>query len=126
MDKGSESDASEVLEDGRVTETESIGSLEDAASSRAEGSAEDTIGTPMELQAHSTAVAVQPSAVSTAVAVKRSAEVAADGAAQETQATIQSMRVVLQQVQAIGGASLEAQVHRSIALQERKQRLLAR
>ena len=101
-------------------------SLEEAASSCAEGSAEGTTSAPMELQAHSTAVAVQPCAESTAVAVKRSVEVTADGVAQATQATIQSMRVVLQQVQAIGDVSLEAQVHRAIAVQERKQRLLAR
>ena len=126
VDKGSESDASEVLEDGSVTATESAGSLEEAASSCAEGTAEGTTSAPMELQAHSTAVAVQPCAESTAVAVKRSAEVTADGVAQATQATIQSMRVVLQQVQAIGDVSLEAQVHRAIAVQERKQRILAR
>ena len=45
---------------------------------------------------------------------------------QDSRATLQSMQVVLQQVQAIGNLSLEAQVHKAIHMADKKVRILAR
>ena len=45
---------------------------------------------------------------------------------QASRARLQSMQVVLQQVQAIGNLSLEAQVHKAIHIEEKKLRILAR
>ena len=62
----------------------------------------------------------------TAVAVKRKAAQDTEGVLHTSQANIQSMQVVLQQVQAIGNANLEAQVLKAITMEERRVRILAR
>ena len=49
-----------------------------------------------------------------------------DGALQAARARLQSMQVILQQVQVIGNISLEAQVHKAIHMEEQKIRLLSR
>ena len=60
------------------------------------------------------------------LAVQSSVPLEADNVAQDTQATLRGMHVVLEQIRAMGSLSLEAQVLRAIGLAQRKLRMLCR
>ena len=117
MDKGSDSDADDHAFEEDMAQSESdgsVGTLEDYDPSAkvAEDGVQQTQGP------HATQ--------STAVAVNATERSEMDALLQTSQAKLQSMQVVLHQVQAIGSLSLEAQVQKAIHMEERKVRILAR
>ena len=111
-DKGSDSDSAAGARNNSDTETASVGSIADDINSADERC--DTCGNG------------EQAAESKALALKRPLDEITESMLQVAQDRLQSMQVVLQQVQTIGNLSLEAQVQKAIHMEEKKIRLLAR
>ena len=109
MDKGSESDA------------------EDDVSDSSENPADDAVAPAVAVDpALETALGEHPSETNLSHAIAVAVDTTTAVAVETTQAKLQSMQVVLHQVQAIGNMSLEAQVQKAIHLEEKRLRILGR
>ena len=123
MDKGSESDEDAPA----VAGDEECDIAEDNVSDDSENPAGDDLAPAVAVDpALETALGEHPSETNPSHATAVTVDTTTAVAVETTQAKLQSMQVVLHQVQAIGNMSLEAQVQKAIHLEEKRLRILGR